>query len=73
MRIAAWIPDSVIHAVQDAGQGVLAMIEKTLQPVTESRGADLLRVGRADRGEPVGVYQAALDERELIMKFQRLH
>ena len=62
------IPHLVVDAVDDAVQIVTALLQHSLEPAAERGGADLARVGAADRGEQVGEDEPALEEVELAVE-----
>ncbi len=69
--VAAWIPAGV-DAVDDATQvsaGRPAR-QQVMQPAAVIRGGDLLRVAQADRVQPRGIGDAALQERHLPVEVQ---
>ena len=59
VRIA--VPDVCVDAVDDAAQLWLMVAQVAVQPFPVGRSLDFLGIGGADRGNPVGKGQAALE------------
>ena len=73
MRVFVRAPDAIVGTVEDAHQPLLAFAQQAFQPAAEFCCENLARVGRADRGQPVGVHQPALHKGELAVEFQGVH
>ena len=61
-----------VDAVQYSGEHVLPLLHKAVQPLAVVGGLDLLRVGRAHGGDPVGEHDAALHAGEEAVELQVL-
>ena len=61
-----------VDAVQDAGEHVLPLLHKAVQPFPIVGGLDLLRIGGAHGGDPVGEDDAALHAGEKPVELQIL-
>ena len=68
-RIAGRVPDALVDAVQDAGQGVATLRQHAFESHAERCMLDLSRIRRTDRRQPVGEHQACLQERRASVVF----
>ena len=59
-RVGRRVPDVGVDAVDDAVQIGRARADQAVEAHAEFRRADLLRIGRADRGDRVGACSPAL-------------
>ena len=69
-RVGGGVPDRVVDRVQDAGEHAGARAQQAVEAAALLRRLDLARVGRAHGGQPVGVVQAGLHERQLAVEFE---
>ena len=71
--ISGRIPYRFIHRIEDAAQVISTGAQQAVKPAALLRRLDFLRIGRAHRGDVVGVIQARFHERQLAMKLQTVH
>ena len=70
VRIGVRRPDVVVHPVEDAPEIAGARRQQAMQAVAAVGRLDFLGIGRADRGDPVGIEQARLQEADLVVVLQ---
>ena len=64
------IPGPIVDAVEDTGEASPQSRQEPIQATAGFPRSDLARVGRADGIDPVGKDDPALDEGQLLVKFQ---
>ncbi|CCC96390.1 protein of unknown function [Azospirillum baldaniorum] len=69
VRVDGGVPDVIVHTVEDAGQRLGPRGEQPFQARTVLRRLDFVGVGRADRGQAVGVEAAGLEEADAAVIF----
>ena len=70
LHVGRRIPDCRVDRVQDAGEHAGATAQQAIEAAALLGRLDFARVGRADRGELVGVVKAGFHERQLAVVFE---